>query len=390
MKTTSIFITTTLLFTQMAFARFELNDVSYLFDLPQASESNYLLRPNDVGMNGTLFPKKISAPISDLVISYDAPEDNYEALRVVGMRVDPCFKYQIELVEVCHPQIRLIWQPIRILDNKVSTFDAAVHTFYDLQESEFKLLISKLQKLKNKFKVSTRNIPLSVHPALLNKKTRNDFSRELKKIILETAGETKLRRFTFMKFLTVNIWWSFGGMDRDVNGNWKPLSIPFVHSAENKQDFFNDDFHESVGMRGTIIPSIDHRHDNLSEITQGFSLQTNTEGIKKIKNALTIINRIENPNIHHPATIDCVHCHIAGPTKTWLEKKFTDVIKEIKTSDSYTQEFLFQNNLSNPTHDKNFNKSLRAFGYMDDSPSINQRVINESSFVADELNRHFF
>lgn len=96
------------------------------------------------------------------------------------------------------------------------------------------------------------------------------------------------------------------------------------------------------------------------------------------------INKIENPKLHSPATMDCAHCHIAEPLQIWLNDKYK---ARPTTESAYVQEFKGKHNLSNTTRKNDHNKSLRAFGYFGELPSINQRVINESAEIADELNR---
>lgn len=375
-------------------ATWELNDVSVLFPLPKESDGkSFLLKASDTGERGKLFPQNQRDTISDLIISFDRPEpdDIYESIRVLGMRIDPCFKFTSLPIEKCHPQLRLVWQPTAGLGTKdVTSFDAAIHSFYSLSNQEFSQLKKELQNLKwknAKYNVSTQRKPLGVHPAFLNKTRRQSFNNDLKSIILKYAGEERLVRFTFMRLLTTDLWWEFGGRDLNPAGIWGYTEIPKLDKKQQKQEFFNEESFRPTAMRGTILPDVNDGTDDLKDLIPGYGVHDNDAGRLLMKKGITAINRIENPNIHHPATLDCVHCHIAEPTKIWMEKEKPEMLKQVNHSQSaYVQDFLGRHNLANVTNDKTHNKSLRAFGYYKNKPSINQRAINETAAVADYLN----
>lgn len=376
-------------------ATWELNDVSILFPLPKEKDgSSFLLKTSDSGKNGRLFPLNQREVISGLIIGFDRPEpdDIYESVRAVGMRIDPCFKFTALPMEKCHPQLRIVWQPTAGLGSKnATTFDGAIHSFYALSNLEFSALKKDLQNLKfknAKYKVSTAGKPLHIHPAFLNNSRRHSFNNELKEIILKYAGEKKLVRFTFMKLLTNDLWWEFGGRDLNPAGFWTHTEIPKLDKNQDKQEFFNEESFKPTAMRGTVLPDVEGERDNLKDLIPGYGMRNLEVEKQLMKEGITSINRIENPNIHHPATLDCVHCHIAEPTKIWMEKEKSETLKKVNHSQAaYIQDFIGRHNLTNVTNDKSHNKSLRAFGYYKNRPSINQRAINETASVADFLNK---
>jgi hypothetical protein len=393
MKKLMLFISLFGVVSQVHSAVWELNDVSILFGLPHSKDGkDFLLAAHSQGNFGPLFPRAHAKAIEDLVFGSDRPEpeDIHQSIRVVGMRIDPCFKFSAAASEKCTPQMRLVWQPTKgLATDHVQTLDAAVHTFYKLSASEFKKLTHNLQALKYKYaqqKIKTNGLPLNVHPAFLNPKTRASFNQDLKNIILSTAGENNFVRFTFMKLMTPEIWWSFGGMDKQKDGTWKSIVIPRLAATDIKQDFFNDSYNDQVGMRGTLIPNVTPKENNLAEIATGWGLHEDKDGEKLIKKSFTSINKIENPKLNSPATMDCVHCHIAEPIKTWVDKNHSKMARPNQTNESRFSGSWGQN-LSNPTNQKKNNKSLRSFGYKNATPSINQRAINESASVAQTLNQ---
>ncbi len=70
-------------------------------------------------------------------LTHETSEVIYEKLRVVGIRVDPCFPLMPPATG-CQAQVRMVWQPIETDGNGQTRFiDAAVHTFYNLSDLEF-------------------------------------------------------------------------------------------------------------------------------------------------------------------------------------------------------------------------------------------------------------
>jgi hypothetical protein len=380
-----------LIYSSIAFSKsWDLNDVSILMDLPRSGEGDqFLLKPRSSGMKGELLPDEHSETLRFIVVDvYDNPEHDYEALRVVGMRIDPCFIFTDEKVEKCDPVLRLIWQPLNF--KKVTTYDAAVHTFYSLTKDEFKILATKLKALKMRNEslgIYTDSKPLFIHPALKQSGRRLSFNNEIKKIILNFAGNTNLNRITIMKMMTKDLWWQFSGLDKNPDGKWANMAIPRLNVGSFIQDFFNDDFFEKIGMKGTILPFTKFNDDDLSRIVRGPDIsEYDREDLKK---AMVTINRIENPRIHSPSTLDCVHCHITEATRIWADKVASPMVKEYATAENlYVKGIISKkHNLTNITRSRVQNKSIRAFGYFGNLPSINQRTINESSQVAEDMNK---
>lgn len=361
------------LFIQSLFAAWEINDVSYLYPLPKLSEKDFLLRGSSIGSKGPLYLEDSKHDLMNLVIEFGSPKNIAELFRVVAMRVDPCFKYEVN--SKCSKQIRLIWQPKKIEENKYSTYDASMHSFYDLSSNEFKNLLFDLLSLKAKYRVNTYKQPLNIHPGMKKSKV---FIYELSNIILKYAGVQNLKRLTFMSMLTKDMWWSFTGMDKQTDGSWVKFKVP--RTDRYKQDFFNDEFHDPIGMLGAMTPELKASSDNLTTYLYGSLKQ------EQITQSLKIISNLENTSKHAPHSTDCVSCHIAEPLKIWIKKSYPREFKKNRSFSSYFKDFFSRHNRYNKLMDKESNKSLRMFGYINDKPSVAQRVINESVDVANLLN----
>lgn len=366
------------------------NDVSILFDLPQGNEDvSFLL---GAGKTETQKAELLPVPIHDrfkplLLGAIDQPKNEYQALRVVAARIDPCFKYGTS--SKCFPQLRLVWQPVdKSSAGGYTSFDAGVHSFYELNPIEWKTLLTKMLALKQKMEkagVSTNNVPLNIHPALKNPATRQLFMTEMKDIILEFCGKRNLSRVTFMRLFTPDIWWVFGGIEIKKNEIVR-MNLPRMHEKEPIQNFFNDDFNAPMGMRGAITPALDNpsEADDLTELLKDYSMTfSSPDGLAYAKKSLSTLDRVENPQHFSPETMDCIHCHVAQGTRAWFSNKHKDFYQKNQVSP-----FKYQGkNLTNTSGSINNPKSMRILGFLGKKTAIGQRVINESAEVAKVLNQ---
>ena len=113
------------------------------------------------------------------------------------------------------------------------------------------------------------------------------------------------------------------------------------------------------------------------------SNQVSASSKPKIVESVISTLRIENPQIHNPHTIDCVSCHISLAARRVAIRTFPQLNLESKTHDFvFKSKFNLENNTENPGH----TREMRAFGYASQGrPVINQRTINETAFVLQQL-----
>lgn len=168
------------------------------------------MRPDQSGRFGQLLPAQIVEGFHKLVEGPQTYADLYAKTRVVGVRIDPCFK--MSEARACVPQLRFIWQPLVELPQSIPSEstgevvadDAAMHTFYNLTNAEFASLMAdlqalKAQNLKRTAPIQTTGRPLGVHPALADPRIRMEFSAHLNEIFLKYAGYARLTRVTQMR-----------------------------------------------------------------------------------------------------------------------------------------------------------------------------------------------
>ena len=387
------------MFAQALFAadmQWNLNDVSYLFQLPtgNAQASVNLLAPQDQDGAGPLLPPKPFAQLPTLLIDGAGNATLYkQALRVVAVRIDPCPDGK---TGACAPQVRLIWQPVEYdeFSGKWLARDAAVHCFYALSRGELELLKEELWDIKKRFAdlgVDTKLKALDVHPALRNKRTADAFNRDIQRALLNYVGDSNLEKITFVALLVPTKWWRFGAFEKDRNGDWQTAAIPRLDAPT--EDIFNVAVYDGIGLgpeKGVdavfnVLPEDYPEADNIfAVINKGYRFN-DARDRSVFRGKLDAIARFQNPRKTNVDNLDCATCHYADATKYYMGNRF----QELRTAGS-TEEFknpdpaLF--NLENRTLAATSTRNVRAFGFFGDRPVVSQRTINESALSAHWLN----
>jgi hypothetical protein len=348
----------------------DLNDVSYLLPLPRDPHAAALLSPGTEAEAGPLIPQAYLDLLPKLLPRLD-PQTAIDELKVVGIRLDPCFS------SPCRAQIRMVWQPLSLdSSGNVLAADAAVHSFYELKGSEFCDLMNQVAQLKTSFGVSSSRLPLGIHPALLDQGFSGPFWRAFRKLILSYSGAGRLSRVTFMNTVVDREMWDFGGFEPESrgSGSGKIDRIPIPRIEARIQSFINSS-DPLNGFLGGAKPA-PSGSDTFNEILDGSS-EIDSALLRKSSDA---VFRVENPQIHSASTVDCVSCHTAGPVRLWMETKFPDL-----GLDASAFRFTAPENLSNSSPLQKMSTLLRAFGYEGKVPAFNDRTINESAAVLERL-----
>ncbi|WP_413583321.1 hypothetical protein [Bdellovibrio sp. HCB288] len=360
-----------------AYATWDLNDVSYLFPLPRKVGQDQLLNIKAVGVGGPILPVRFMdtiPPLSPVM----TPDQTNDALRVIAMRIDPCFPLPTPLS--CQRQLRLVWQPLEEGRFKAQTVDAALHSFYVLTDEEFIALLNDLQNWKYKYQVNTTGLPLQVHPVWAHTQDNAPSISDMNAIILKYAGFKNLSRVTAMVLRGAGDMWAFGGFDVK-NGKLQMFRIQ--RTDRMAQAFINRAVPADHFDQGMISPA-PAGDDSMNKIVvNSANLQTGNEEL--IRKEVLAAYRIENPKNFHAENMDCVSCHVAQPAREWALRKRSDI--------NYTDLFqaaAYQNakyNMQNVTPILAHTQNIRAFGYFIENVAISQRVINESAEVADVINK---
>jgi hypothetical protein len=363
----------------------DLNDVSVLLPLPDLQHWDQLPSGLTAAQFGDLLPLSYFSQVPQ-ILAMVSNKDIYPALKVIGVRIDPCFHEGVGPT-LCQSQIRLVWQPLAKTSDVTSTFDASLHSFYSLSKDEFKELAGSLIKLKLERTNSNEILPLGVNPFIEKEGLQGDYAQKFFKIIYKYIGEEKLNRITFMKlFMNGNIW-EFGGFDITHSNSqtfeMKPLQIPNINSTS--QLFTNKATPKPFWFKGGIDPA-PQTEDNLNFLVTDSRLISPQQNETDIKNAVRSAYKFENPALHNPGTADCVSCHIAQAAKNWSLNQYPWFNLSVLNSDVIYDS---EKDLSNFSPMQGQTNILRAFGYFMNAPITSQRVINESSEVVKAIHASF-
>lgn len=369
-----------LLLTLQAQAGWDLNDVTYLMPLPQAAAEDSLMHMDSEGLGGYLlhpnFLKQI--PIMTLAMR---PEEALKALRVVAVRIDPCFPLPVP--QACQRQVRLIWQPLQ-LDRKqnIVTADAALHSFYILNDQQFYSLLKDISYWKSRYPSRTSGQALQVHPAWARTGTQSPALLAFQKMLQKHIGMQNFFRVTGMFLRGAGNMWAFANFEME-NNELRPQPIARL-GGKRAQTFINLAIPSDHFDGGGMAPQ-PQGQDTLDFLMQQTNLN-DSQSEQMILQSFKSLYRIENPRTYNPENMDCVSCHVAQP----LKYAFFTKRPELKLQNAW-QDQQYQNskyNLANLSVHPNDTQIIRGLGYFGSDVVVSQRVINESAEVADWLNTY--
>lgn len=302
------------------------------------------------GRHGILVPRAHFDAITrhEPLTRTDEPDALYDNLRVVAVRLDPCF-VEARQVKDCPSQVRLVLQPT--FAN--TTRDAALHAFYSVPRKDLRALAQDLLALRTRASAAPGDT-IASHPA-------PDAAAAL---VLKHIGQDRLTRITHMSVHASNEAWVFAGFDIDPEtGRRADLFVP--GGVETPAHDFRFEQHlTSTGTDGELAASLipdpviepdiaafldERRRDSLTAESRAA--------------ALAAFDRLLDPARHDPGTVDCASCHIASAA--------THFVTRIETS------------LPSAYDDT---KNQRMLGYYFDAPAVSPRVIAETDLVVDALN----
>ncbi len=358
----------------LSYGSWDINDVSFLY--PVSEGPSALLAPQDQGSLGPILPQEVYNQIPLLVVAIPKAE-MLTKIKVVSLRIDPCFPGE-PTPQKCERSVRLIWQPVEKSRRGMwIAHDAAFHSFYTLNDSEFFALVKELENLKNKYQIQTQGLPLWIHPGL----AKADYREEFKLMLLNYIGEKNLTKITAMFLRGAGNMWAFVSYAKTASGKLEMQKIPRLDQA-TAQSFVNLALPEDHFRDSQIQPQ-PKGNDTFNLIMQD---QANSLKDPKILwSEIESMVRIENPKLHNPDTMDCVSCHVAQPAKLWAFRKYPELKVQADLISYKNPAF----NLNNEAKTSDNTLLIRAFGYDQENPAISQRVINESAEVAQALNLMF-
>ncbi|MBL8922636.1 MAG: hypothetical protein JNJ54_27550 [Myxococcaceae bacterium] len=351
--------------------RLTLNDVSFLLPLPALNREGSLLSMADDGAMGPLLPKRLYDGVPLLVEKVKA-EQLYGELRVVSVRIDPCFPGSAPPdAPVCVKQVRLVAQPLTAKDGVLTTRDATVHLFYSLSDAAFAKVTATLFDLDAAAGDLTDG-PLDVHPVIRRQGLDGPYHGKLKARLLEVCGLATLTRVAFMAVDEAGVQWRFGAFNVEGGALVDDL-IPRLPALKVQavQEFGTESF-----RNGALVPAAPN--DALDTLLRESEMRFADR--RTLDRALTSALRIEHPDRSSPKTVDCASCHVASRARRNAER-FHQV-----DSSGHPDFFAAPGfDLTRLDAVKDEPRALRAFGYFGRDSAFSQRTINESAVVAKAL-----
>ncbi len=366
-----------------------MNDVSILFPLGNASDySAGHLRADALGSRGALLPSWI---FQKLPIAGSSPAGigapgtaPYANMRVVGLRLDPCFG---ELVPsptstTCRNHLRLVFQELQASGEDVSAFDSGVHAIYSITREDLLAMVNEILRLRQAAGGQGGKGPLAPHALMVSQGLSGSFSTALQKLILQYAGEQNLVRATAMSSENAGFQWAFFGFDvTGAPATASPITIatlPATGAANATREIFFRGFQTSTDPIGSFTPKPTDPDD--------FTVLADVQ-----------LARVDNPTIYTPETVDCARCHTATPlgqnvardrlhlSETADAEAFQPDGRWVTADEMKTTDFSFAS-ATNPNRPA---VNVHSFSYADGLPAINQRTVNETAAVVRFLNDAF-
>ena len=343
---------------------FSMNDLTILLPLPTVDDYSSLLSPQSHGDKGTLLPKEVYSRLPRLLPDEETSSLYKNMLRVIAIRLDPCFAEGSGPVR-CKRQIRLVWQPLFESDGEMITRDAAIHTFYEFNESEWQQVLDSWKQIS---RTDTQE-PLQVHPTILAEGYTGTYWNTLKKVLLKNCGNKNLTRATAMNVMNGEQVWIFAGMDVTAT-ELIPIQIPRIGRTAQGIIMGTANTDEFTGsMRPP--PTQDPELEALLQDSRAMKLNE-----RETKELIRRIYAYENPKLNNPGTLDCVSCHVAQSARQWAENTFAHWDWE---NDIQKFAYVASQNTANSSGMMFKANHFRALGYFQKQPMISQRVSNETA-----------
>jgi hypothetical protein len=351
---------TSLIATESAQARkFPLYNLSILLPLPER-EFDEIPGLDASGCAHHFLDQELFAALPSLLQVPNSIEEQYRVNRLVGLRFD-----------LKSEELRLIFQPLykRSATARPEADDAALHLFLRMPRA-------KMLEAQRTLAAAYPHLPtdrLGIHPSI---KTPLN-SGPLKRVLCE-ATELELFKITFMNVRRGRMIWNFGGFHVLNESSGHPTRGPDVEIS-NAQGIFLDEGDADMSVQrvarfsGSVTANLLPRVAGGDDMTRLFDIRGQVP-VTEVDAIRESVDRIENPLLNNPSTVDCVSCHATESARVLLEDQF----HSRASRDVYTLPTGYQLDTSVQRATLRDTANFRAFGYLDGLATINRRVLNDT------------
>jgi hypothetical protein len=354
----------------------DLHDVAVLFPLPASGNDGLWPASRDLGDGRALVPSDVVDRLGDIVEG-DSNATTYASLRVVSLRLEPCFVAAGASSDACERQLRFVLQPV-IVDPSgalpTTTLDAAVHVIYALPAPAFSELVRGIVAARLAQPSPARApapAPLGVHPVLAAEGFAGPFAHALEQRVLSATAKGRLVRVTFMGVRGRGNEWQLGGVQ--IGGEGAIAALPIPASGARLQSI--------VLQRGaqTFVKSVSPQTAGTDDVSLLFdSLSASAASHDDIAAALHAANRIENPDVRTSEDTDSAPAHTIASSRLWAEKTFA----QHEETDRYAAAGFALGAPSALNADLGV---LRAFGYFGSEAVVSPRAANDTARAAQRI-----
>ncbi|HUJ59950.1 MAG TPA: hypothetical protein VLX92_15705 [Kofleriaceae bacterium] len=351
----------------------QMNDISVLLPLATTAQ-DFAAYPSagSPGANGPLLPAELTGTLDSLVLPYDQ-------LRVVALRLDPCFGNVGPITETssCDNQLRLVFEPLVFGNGVTTAADGAVHVSYALTRAE---LVTAANAIAAAREVTTTDDlgPLAVHPIVAAQGLTGAMAHQLFAIIAQYADATRIERITSLDVPpslglggNPTVFWQLQGVSVAACIE-TPLAIPTLSGATESGVNASTDPLETLVTVETASPD---KIDVLASVDKAMAASPSAR-----QDAYDAALRIENPNEQSPTTIDCASCHLAEPARRLVGEPLFS-LSSAGDPNAFTSSTVPAADLvtTTPLVGADTVLDIHAFSYRGTSAMIDQRVVNETA-----------
>ena len=329
------------------------HDVAIVYPLPARGSTDGLLQ------GSRIVPARALSALGTLV-SGEPDDEMRAALRVVAVRLEPCFVAPPPASSACTRQVRFVLQPV-VADpsgaEPTTTLDAAVHAIYTLSDDAFETLAREIVAARGDAPMPD---VLGVHPVLAREGLAGPFARALEHALTRAVDGGRLSRVTFLGLRGRGNEWQLGGVEIADDGAIAPLAIP--GSGAKLQSLVLQRGGESFSK--FLSPAATERDVALLYDSDAARAATPAE----LTAALAAANRVENPALRSSEDTDCVTCHTVASSRVWAETKLGARVDTDR----------FAAPAAAPHEAVAEQGVLRALGYFDATPVVSPRALHDT------------
>lgn len=350
------------------------SDVSILMPLPNDVAGTGLLRADTQGPLGELLPRKLlETDLETTSLDFEGRGSGYDALRVVGVRLDPC-SARSSGTSCDKGEVRLVLQALtRDQAGRAAYADGGVHLIYDVPPNDlFDMLLEVLTAKKENGNLGSA--ALGPHPILTAQGLTGPFAERLHTIVLRHVGATRLVKVTVFNHGNMDEdAWTFAAIE-NVGGSFVKASIG-AHRSETSQTVVGSSATgEITNTRANTYPELGV--DSVDALVGGAHAAPGSAEALALSTAFEAVVRVDNPTAHTTETTTCANCHLAEGARRIGEGLYAfqsvNVYRSPRTGLPVPA----------PRDERTSVTNLHAFGYLGRQVSVSQRTANESENVA--------